>query len=572
MLARGGITTERQPQTQRAILTELLGTTPYRGCWLLRLAPGASLWQQAIQAGLLQPLSTVLGSYLAQLCLTLAAWWLIGKSVLVGHFEWGMLLGWGLLLVTTIPFQAWLSLSQSRLVTSVGALFKQRLLAGVLQLEPAEIRHQGAGQFLGRVLAADVVEQLGLASGFVALLALVQLGSAAGVLLMGAAGWIHAVLLLCWMVVTSGVSWLYLHQGRGWIRTYRAITNDLVERMVGHRTRLAQEDRSQWHTTEDASLAHYFQVQTKLDGVESILKAVVPRGWLALGVGGLIYAQRFLEPTTAQLALSVGGILLAAQALNSVVLGTKSIVGAMLAWGEIQTLFQAATREQQVVRKLGSVLLPAADSVTADGSQGPLLVARDLDFRYSIDGRPVLEACTLQVHQQDRFLLEGPSGGGKSTLAGVLAGLHKPTRGLLLLHGTDHQSLTSATWRQRVVYVPQFHENYILTGTLAFNLLLGRTWPAQQNDLTEAETLCRELGLGELIDRMPAGLQQMVGESGWQLSHGERSRLYLARAILQGADFVILDESFGALDPESLELALTTVLAHVPTLLVIAHP
>ena len=51
---------------------------------------------------------------------------------------------------------------------------------------------------------------------------------------------------------------------------------------------------------------------------------------------------------------------------------------------------------------------------------------------------------------------------------------------------------------------------------------------------------------------MPAGLLQIVGETGWQLSHGERSRLYIARALLQGAAVLILDESFAALDPETL--------------------
>ncbi len=80
------------------------------------------------------------------------------------------------------------------------------------------------------------------------------------------------------------------------------------------------------------------------------------------------------------------------------------------------------------------------------------------------------------------------------------------------------------------------------------------------------------MGLGDLLDRMPAGFQQMVGESGWRLSHGERSRLYIARAILQKADLIILDESFAALDPENLRLALSCVIGRANTLLVIAHP
>ena len=64
----------------------------------------------------------------------------------------------------------------------------------------------------------------------------------------------------------------------------------------------------------------------------------------------------------------------------------------------------------------------------------------------------------------------------------------------------------------------------------------------------------------------------MIGETGWRLSHGERSRLYVARALLQKADFIVLDESFAALDQENLKLVLQCVLRRAPTLLVIAHP
>jgi ATP-binding cassette subfamily B protein len=65
---------------------------------------------------------------------------------------------------------------------------------------------------------------------------------------------------------------------------------------------------------------------------------------------------------------------------------------------------------------------------------------------------------------------------------------------------------------------------------------------------------------------------QMIGETGWQLSHGEKSRLYIARSLLQDANLVILDESFAALDPETLQLALGCALRRAKALLVIAHP
>lgn len=123
-----------------------------------------------------------------------------------------------------------------------------------------------------------------------------------------------------------------------------------------------------------------------------------------------------------------------------------------------------------------------------------------------------------------------------------------------------------------MIIVPQFHDNHVLTASFAFNVLMGRGWPPSQSDLAEAESVCRALGLGPLLERMPGGLQQPVGETGWQLSHGERSRLFIARALLQRADLLILDESFAALDPETLRGSLKYVLEQDSALLVIAHP
>jgi ATP-binding cassette subfamily B protein len=64
----------------------------------------------------------------------------------------------------------------------------------------------------------------------------------------------------------------------------------------------------------------------------------------------------------------------------------------------------------------------------------------------------------------------------------------------------------------------------------------------------------------------------MVGETGWRLSHGEQSRVYIARSLLQDSEVVIFDESFGALDPETLSLCIKCVLRRARTLVVIAHP
>lgn len=152
-----------------------------------------------------------------------------------------------------------------------------------------------------------------------------------------------------------------------------------------------------------------------------------------------------------------------------------------------------------------------------------------------------------------------------------MVGLRRPESGLLLLNGLYYHSLKEG-WHQLATEAPQFHENHILGGSLGFNLLMGRNWLASADEPEEARLLCVDLGLGELLQRMPSGMMQMVGETGSQLSHGERSRIFLARALLQNTQLTILDESFAALDPETLEKCLECALKRSRTLLVIAHP
>jgi ATP-binding cassette subfamily B protein len=184
----------------------------------------------------------------------------------------------------------------------------------------------------------------------------------------------------------------------------------------------------------------------------------------------------------------------------------------------------------------------------------------------------VLRGLNLRVAPRERLLVAGASGSGKSTLAAVLTGLRAPNAGVVLAGGLDRQTLGDAGWRRRIASAPQFHENHLLCASLAFNLLMGWRWPPHAGDLERAREICKDLGLGPLLQRMPGGIMQMVGETGWQLSHGERSRVFIARALLQDSDVVVLDESFAALDPETFERTVLAVRRRAQVLIVIAHP
>jgi ATP-binding cassette subfamily B protein len=579
LLAATGVPPHRYDRVRQAILDEQLGETRIEGCWLLRQLPGADFWSQIRRARLPRYVAMVAAADAIYWVLQIVAWWIILRGALAGRFDGALLWAWCLLLFSALPFQALALWKRGLVSVGQGALFKRRLLYGALRLDPEEVRHQGAGQFLGRVLESEAVEMLALIGGFAVITALVQLILATVVFAHGASGWLHVALLWCWLTFALFLGWRYFLRNRDWQRTHRHMINGLVERMVGHRTRLAQEPPQDWHREEDRTLAGYARLSQRLDAVEARMSAIIGRGWLLLGLAGLAYPLLAVSVAPAALAISLGGIMLAYRAFGDLVEGTRGIVGVVNAWEQVAPLFKAATRTQRMhgnaMPSIEPRVAPEAKPSALQAQQldrGEWFMARDLFFRYREYAEPVLRGCNLRIDYGDRLLLEGPSGAGKSTLGAVLTGLRAPLSGLLMLHGLDRQTLGVPAWRRRIAGAPQFHENHVLAETLAFNLLLGRDWPPTIDDLTEAERLCHELGLGELLARMPAGLQQMVGESGWRLSHGERSRLFVARALLQRADIVVLDESFAALDPENLQRVMKCVIRRAPTLLVIAHP
>jgi ATP-binding cassette subfamily B protein len=454
------------------------------------------------------------------------------------------------------------------LAIDLGLLLKQRLLLGALQLEPEETRHQGIGQLLGSVLESDAVENLALTGALVNVVGIVESIVAAAVLALGAGGVLHMFALTIWAGISGWLAWRYYLQRRDWTTQRLDMTHEMVEQMVGHRTRLAQQAPQHWHDADDQVLPGYVEFSRRMDRAATNLSLLVARGWLLVGLLGVAPVFVFGQASTAAIAVSIGGVLLAYRALTRLSAGLMGVAGAVVAWQRASRLFDSGGRPQSTA----AVVWTPPKATEGDG-RPTVLEAHNLVFRYNDRAQPALQNCSLRIQAGERLLLEGPSGGGKSTLGAVFTGLRDANSGLLLLHGLDRRTVGVDSWRRRVVAAPTFRDNYVLTETFAFNLLMGRGWPPTSNaDFAEAEAICAELGLDKLLARMPSGLMQMVGETGWQLSHGEKSRLYMARALLQNADVVILDESFAALDPETLQLAMRCALKRARTLLLIAHP
>jgi ATP-binding cassette subfamily B protein len=561
MLDRAQIPPSKQARAREAILRERLSSRRIRGIWLLRLPPGANFREQLRHARVLRRLLALAGAHAIQYLLWILAWYVVGSNVLRGGTDRGWLIPWALLLLTLVPLRVWITRLQGWVAIGAGALLKQRLFFGSLRLDPDSLRHQGAGQLLGRVLESEAVEALALSGGFLALVALIEIVVAIFVLAAGAGGLLQSVLLFVWLLVAAALAWKYFERNRDWTDVRLAMTHDLVESMAGHRTRLAQLAADRWHEGEDEALETYLKGSKAMDQSTARLIAVVPRGWLVLGLLGLAPALIYGDASPARIAIAVGGTLLAYRAWRRLAAGAWQMAGAAVAWQRTAVLFRAATRQE----------LPGALNIDLSKTSPLVVDARDLVYRYSDRTEPVLRQANLGIAVGDRLVLEGASGGGKSTLVSLLAGVREPNSGRILIDGFDRPTLGAAEWRRRLAAAPQFHENHVLAETFAFNLFLGHPAILTPADFEEAQAICDELGLGDLLQRMPAGMLQMVGETGWQLSHGERSRLYIARALLQDAQLVVLDESFAALDPENLKRAVECVVQRAPSLLVIAH-
>src|SRR5205814_3792427 len=266
-----------------------------------------------------------------------------------------------------------------------------------------------------------------------------------------------------------------------WADARLALTHDLVESMVGHRTLVVQRP-PQRSEVEDDALAIYERRAAVLDGSAAGLATLAPRGWLAVGLIGL--APGFVSGQAAPdaLAVSLGGVLLVYWALRKLVDAGPALAAASLAWRRTPPFFRAAAAARP---ESPPVVVTATDDAAARG----LLVARDVTFRYPTRSEPALRGASFTIRRGERILLQGSSGSGKSTLGSLLTGLRQPSSGVLLLGGFDHHSLGPERWRERSGGVPQFHENHVLSASLVFNLAMGRGWPPRLEDWREVEKL-----------------------------------------------------------------------------------
>jgi ATP-binding cassette subfamily B protein/subfamily B ATP-binding cassette protein MsbA len=190
----------------------------------------------------------------------------------------------------------------------------------------------------------------------------------------------------------------------------------------------------------------------------------------------------------------------------------------------------------------------------------------DVEFEYR-EGRPVVRDFNVVVPGGTVVALVGRSGAGKTTVTDLVARFHDPTRGRILVNGTDIRGFRLRTYRDLLAIVQQ--DVFLFDGSVRDNIAYGR------HDATdvEVEDAARRANAHEFIVHLPEKYETFIGERGVKLSGGQQQRLAIARAILAKPQILILDEATSNLDTESEQLiqaSMATLLAGRTTF-VIAH-
>ena len=157
--------------------------------------------------------------------------------------------------------------------------------------------------------------------------------------------------------------------------------------------------------------------------------------------------------------------------------------------------------------------------------------------------RPALDGISLTIRPGDRIALTGPSGSGKSSLLGLLLRFTEPTAGTITAGSADLARVDAGNWRRQVAWVPQ--RPYLFAATVADNIALGQP-DASREDIARAARLA---GADAFIEALPHRYDTALGEQALRLSAGQRQRIAVARAFLQDAPLLLLDEPTAHLDP-----------------------
>ncbi|HZJ90439.1 MAG TPA: ABC transporter ATP-binding protein [Oscillospiraceae bacterium] len=165
------------------------------------------------------------------------------------------------------------------------------------------------------------------------------------------------------------------------------------------------------------------------------------------------------------------------------------------------------------------------------------------DVGFSYEDTEVLKALNLNFEKGKKYLLLGPSGGGKSTILRLLRKYISPDQGELMIDDVDLDRIISEEYLRQLANVEQ--HVFLFEDSLRNNLTLYKDYPDE-----EVEAAIEASGLEDFVLKQPSGLEQLILDNGKNVSGGEKARIAIARGLLRKSDILLLDEAFASLDDE----------------------
>lgn len=255
--------------------------------------------------------------------------------------------------------------------------------------------------------------------------------------------------------------------------------------------------------------------------------------------------------------------------------GFVSFFGAMaMLFSPLKRLTKVNEQLQKGLAAAESVFGLLDETPETDTGGKPILETRgQIEFRhvtlnYQPDEPAALHDFTLTVNAGETLALVGQSGSGKSTLVQLIPRFYRPGSGQILIDGEDIETLKLDALRQRIAVVNQ--DIVLFNDTVAANIAFGGLHEASREEIIRAAEAAHAM---EFIEKLPDGLDTMIGSNGVRLSGGQRQRLAIARALLKNAPILILDEATSALDTASEHHVQKAIegIRHSRTLIIIAH-
>ncbi len=294
-----------------------------------------------------------------------------------------------------------------------------------------------------------------------------------------------------------------------------------------------------WQAQQRRTLAagsHWLAGQLALQRRGALVRALLV---MVVGLATWATLGLMLPGAHAHQAAALSGPWLAAVVL--LMLGTaEALQGLPAAWMELPGTLAAARRLNALASEQPDPAFVEQGAVPAHGG----VEVRGLCFAFD-PAVPVLDGLDVDIRSGEHVALVGPSGGGKSTLASLLARLESPVAGRILLGGVPLEAIDEPTLRAHLVCVGQ--DAWVFSGTVADNLRLA----CPQASEAELQEVLAAVGLADTVARWSEGVNSWLDEGGASLSGGERRRLALARALLRDARVLVLDEPSEGLDAQA---------------------